>query len=42
MYLVKNGVKLKQEKEHVLFFGEFSSAKCKSSTVFRAIYKARG
>lgn len=42
MYLVKNGVKLKQEKEHVLFFGEFSSAKRKSSTVFPAIYKARG
>ena len=42
MYLVKSGVKLKQEKEYVLFFGEFSSAKCKSSTVFRAVYKARG
>ena len=42
MYLVKSGVKLKQEKEYVLFFGERSSAKCKSPTVFRAVYKARG
>lgn len=42
MYLVKNEVKLKQEKEYVLYFGEFSSAKCKSSTVFRVVHKARG
>lgn len=39
---MNNGVKLKQEKEHVVFFGKCSSAKCRSSTVFRAICKARG
>ena len=32
---MNNGVKLKQEKEHVLFFGKCFSAKYRSSSVVR-------